>query len=194
MKDKFDDLRKKLKPYYPFGIEVDEFWGDPSCEFVELLMVEVYWAYDELQAIENERSKMALKDEISKIQKNLKQLNVSLQSLSEEISVHLMDDHRDYADQIYGMIDSFGRAEAWILNNPKSQRPVQKKSTIAKELAIRVLRVLQEYEIQPVSTYNEVYDQVSVPIQVLEHIGWALGLNYSPPTWRDHILEIKKIK
>lgn len=63
---------------------------------------------------------------------------------------------------------------------------------VAIETAIRVMNVLELFEIDSSATYHEGYDDASLTVQVLDLIGKELKGPRSLFTWRDIIEEAKK--
>lgn len=69
---------------------------------------------------------------------------------------------------------------------------IEKQHDIAIETAIRILRALEEFGIEPKATYHEGYEDASLPVMILKAIDDDIGLNRSEFTWRDIILKAKR--
>lgn len=83
-------------------------------------------------------------------------------------------------------------ARASADSRPGRDNPVAYRHRIAAEMALRVLRVLDDYGIPAAATCNPDHGFQSDAVTILKLVGDDLGLPLSPATWRDVILKVQR--
>ncbi len=207
-----DGLRNKLRNFYPDKeAEEDPVWGHPADQFVAEILAEVGWAVSMLFHIQSDSKKGEVRVECADLLKSLKSLkrdrskfksaehklkNISLDLDRllpvESDPVGCADRLENDPELVEEMIAHIEATIPLIERLPKSPRPDQKQHWVAVEMAVRVLRVLKHYDLDPAEYASADYEGCeSDVVKILCAIGVDIGLRFAPTTWRDIIGEAK---
>lgn len=112
--------------------------------------------------------------------------------LSEAITAYETSQRYDFTacDAALGnMISYLEAASRKLVALPANRKPAARRNLLAKEMALRVLRVLySHYDIKPFATAPE---YASRAVQILKLIGDDIGLKFAAKTWRNVIAAVK---
>lgn len=80
---------------------------------------------------------------------------------------------------------------------PRSQHKTKRQETIAREFALRLLRTINQYGINPAATYETLNNAVlyeSDAVTLIYLLGKEAGLHLQKKTWRNHIASVKHLQ
>ena len=181
-----------------------EVFGVPAGDFAEtsflgVVEYEARWAREGLAALTEEPDRKAARKELDDLHKHLARAAKSLNSLSLSARVLLpveFDPLQAITDieLAAGFIDQ-GREQ--LEESPRLPHRTERREAIARELALRLLRAVRDYDIEPAATFEEHEDDHgkrtvlfhSHAVRLLHAIGADIDLNLSPHSWKRHILE-----
>ncbi|TQK04957.1 hypothetical protein [Herbaspirillum sp. SJZ107] len=190
-----DNLRQKLRAFYPDqNVEADPVWGHPADAFVEAVLSEAWWAKSALHAQEFESTKAEVRVEHADMLKSLLATERKLRNLSPDLDrlLGVDADPLGCADQIALMAKHVEAVSDLVEQMSKAKKPMDKQHAVAVELALRVLRVLQEQGIPAAATGDSFFGYTSNAIRILKLIGDDLRLVRDELTWRDIIIKAKQ--
>jgi hypothetical protein len=189
-----DELKQKLRAYYPGeDTEQDPIWGHPADEFVEMILGEAWWAKSQLHAQEFELTKTGVRAQLNDLLKGLRDTEAKLRDISPDVDrlLPVAADPLGCADQMALMVRYLTAASNVVEQISKAKKPIEKQHAVAVELAVRVLRVLQEYGIPSAATGDSYFPYTSKAVTILKLIGDDLRLVRDELTWRDTISKAK---
>lgn len=143
-----------------------------------------------------ETTKAELREEQRRLQRVLKSARNKLHAASPSLRSLLGDDVNvlvaanaieDLLSRLESVVD---RIEALPQKKPMGMKG--DKSPIAREMTLRVLRVLKSYGIRPAATSDPDLRYDSPAVKILKLIGDDIGLRLAATTWRDKIRAAKK--
>jgi hypothetical protein len=190
-----EHLRQKLRDFYPGqNEEPDPVWGHPADAFVEAILGEAWQAKSTLHAQEFVITKAEVRVEHADMLKSLLATEQKLRNLSPDLDrlLGVDADPLGCADQIALMVKQFAAVSEVVEQMSKARKPIDKQHAIAVELAVRVLRVLKEYEIPAAATADSIFGYKSNAVRILKLIGDDLRLVRDELTWRDTIIKAKQ--
>lgn len=197
IKEFSDGLKKELRGFYPDQKSVeDEVWGHPADEFVREILTATDRVVSELHHMKEDVTTEEIKSEHNDLLKSLMYSEEKLKTISLGLDrlMSIDADPRGCADRIKEMIDHLEAARFLIGKLPKSKRNEQKKSLLAEEMAIRVLEILEKYNINQTAWVNpKDKAKASKTIKILMLIGAEIGMKYDPQTWGKFIRKAKTI-
>jgi len=191
-----EKLKNSLRAFYPNPqAEVDPVWGHPAVAFVEALLGAAWEAKSALYWQRLEITKAELVAENADLLKVLQACAYKLQNLSPDHAriLAVNADPRGCADTISLMIQAVAAATPAIEQLKKARKPIEKQYGVAVELSFLVLRVLQQYGIRSGANGDCYFEYASDAVKILKLIGDDLGLVRDNLTWRDLIIEAKRI-
>lgn len=111
----------------------------------------------------------------------------------EAVPLDWADQMKKWTESLSFWIEHLCAAEPKVEAMPKADRPDQKERRVAVELAIDVLRTLEEHGLSTGSYASPVDENYrSDAVHVLGVIGKHIKMNKSPLTWRDIISDAKQ--
>ena len=191
-----EKLKNSLRAFYPNPqAEVDPIWGHPAVAFVEELLGAAWEAKSALYWQRLEITKAELVAEKADVLKVLRASAYKLRNLSPEHAriLAVNADPLGWADAISLMIQAVEATTPAIEKLKKAKKPVEKQYGVAVELSVLVLRVLQQYGIRPAATGDCYFEYKSDAVRILKLIGDDLGLVRGNLTWRDLIIEARRV-
>jgi hypothetical protein len=190
-----NQLKQKLRAFYlGEDAEQDPLWGHPADVFVETVLSEAWWAKSALHAQEFEVTKAEVHAEHEDLLKSLRAAAGKLRNLSPDLDrlLGVNADPLGCADQIELLAQQVAAASEAVGRMNKAKKPIEKQHIVAVELALRVLRILQEYGIPAAVTGDAYFQYTSKAVTILKLIGDDLGLVRDELTWRDTISKAKQ--
>lgn len=173
---------------------------DSATTFVGSLCSEASWAQSELHQYRLCVNKADLQAELKDLQRLLAKARAvflcaseKLRRLTPELDLSLGIDATplDCADQLSDLIERLTHADRYVEAQYRLNRPVQSQAEIARELARRVLPILERNCISTAATAVPDRDRASEAVSILKAIGVEIGLPRSTATWRDMISSIR---
>lgn len=189
-----DSVKNLLRGFYPINEPINESPFDhPADEFVNVILSEAWWAKSEMHWIRYQATKQELRAEHADLQKRLEEVKYKLRHLTPDFDrlLGVDADPLGCADSIatlLGFVEDAGRT---INNLPDKKKLNAKQHAIATELALRVLRVLKQYNIKVSATASDDHGYTSDAVKILKSVGDDIGLCRSESTWRDIIAGVK---
>lgn len=188
-----DSLRAELRKFYPDQTApADKTFGHPADGFVEELLAAGRWARDQVAWEKSGTTRQENAAELRDLTRLLTKTRTRLRAISPDLDrlLGVDADPLGVADSIDVLIGQCNGAANQI---PKqTRRHGQAKNAIARELAVRVLRILKDHGIKPSATMNPYHGNISTAVQVLSALGDEVGLPRADLTWRDLIASVKK--
>lgn len=185
----------KLREFSPDIRAVpDLYFGHPADAFVEAVLGEAWEAKSALIARKYDVTKAESRAELQDLLKTLLAPVHKLRNLSPTVGrlLAVSADPLDCADQIQVLAQHVLALSEDVERMSNAKKPIEKQSEIAIEMAIRVLRILNEYDIPASATLHEVAKNASTAVKILKLIGDDLGLVRNELTWRDIVIKAKK--
>lgn len=188
-------LRKKLRPFYPDkNAKADPPFGHPADEWANSLLDEAEGAISMMlwlrRRLTNEELRAERKDLLSTLNKADKRLS----KLSHDFDIMLgVDaDVLGCRDKIRELIPRVEATEATIAKLPRAKKLRDAQHDAAVEMAVRVLRV-KNHGLSTAATADADLVYFSDDVQILKIIGDEIGLRLAETTWKNTILEAKKL-
>lgn len=189
-------VQQELRPFYPDKNAIaDTPFGHPSDEWANFLLSAAQNAVSTVHWLELRLTAEELKAEQRNLLKTLNAAASKLDSLSLDFAT-LLDqraDPRGCMDKIKELIPHVTAADQCIRKLPPATKRATADHDAAVEMAIRVLRYAKETGVPIAATGDPVFDNFSPAVKILKIIGDALRLPFSETTWRDKIIEAKKV-
>lgn len=188
-------LRNKLRPFYPDkNAKADPPFGHPADAWANSLLDEAEEAISMMlrlrRRLTNEELRAERKDLLSMLNKADKRLS----NLSHDFDIMLgVDaDVLGCRDKIRELIPRVEATEATIAKLPRAKKLMDAQHDAAVEMAVRVLRV-KNHGLSTAATADADLGYFSDDVQILKIIGDEIGLRLAETTWKDTILEAKKL-
>jgi len=194
--EQWSHLKDKLKSYslkYHVPEGTDGF--DKTECFVEQLIAEARWAEARLAELRQALTKQEIKATFEKLITTLRGAAEQLRALPCDLEKLLEVDVNTLgcADMIEELLDKLRGVDQLIEGKAKSY-PLAVKNEVSIEMAVRVLRVLQEYGIKTSATGHANFENSwSDAVRILHLIGKVIGLEWEELTWRDKIMEAQAV-
>jgi hypothetical protein len=176
-------------------LEDIDLFNNLADEFVNVLLAEARWAVSALMWQEHTVTKQEILAEHSDLHDTLKYARNKLRELSPDFN-RLLDADADplgVADSLDVLIRHVNAAEVRINELPKKMRLDEAQHDIAVEMAIRVLRAVKNYGLPIYATGGDGFDYTSDAVNILKAIGDDINLPRERLTWRDIIIEAKRV-
>lgn len=165
------ELRDKLRTYYPVkNIEPDPAWGHPADAFVEKVLAEAWYAIDELDYLRFDITKQELRAEQADLLKLLREAEEKLRNLSPDLDRLLLKVGAvplACEIEVQKLVGSIEDTLPLVDEIPRAPGIREKQHSIAFEMALRVLRVLQEHGIKPAATGDSYSGYSSAAVEIL---------------------------
>lgn len=190
-----EGLKAGLRAFYTNkDAKADAIWGCPADDFVAAVLNEAHWAKATLHWQRHEVTNAEIRAEHADLLKVLTDGESKLRRLSPDFAriLSIDADPIGVANQLTLMIKALRDAAEPIRNLGRQKKFQQKQNDVAVELAVRVLRVLTEYEIKPSATATPDYDTASDAVKILKLIGDDMKFVKAETTWRDIIAAANK--
>lgn len=189
-------VQQELRPFYPDKSAVaDTPFGHPSDEWANVLLSTAKSAVSQMLWQRLRLTTEELKAEQRDLLKTLNEAVRKLDSLSLDFKT-LLDrnaDPRGCMDKINELLPHVKVAEQRIRELPPAARRIVAEHDAAVEMAIRVLRFVKETGVPIAATGDPGLVEFSPAVKILKIIGDALGLQFAEITWRDTIIEAKRV-
>lgn len=182
-----------------FGAPAGDF---AAASFLGVVEYEARWAREGIAALNEEPDRKAARKELADLHKHLARARESLNSLSLSARVLLpveFDPLQAITDieLAAGFIDQ-GREQ--LEESPRLPHRTERREAIARELALRLLRAVRDYGIEPAATFEEHEDDYGVrkphyqsdAVELLHLLGREIGLPLKQRTWRYHIAAVAR--
>lgn len=204
-RDFSDNLKQKLKEFYPLNDGQDLIFGAPthsdddnstkSDEFVEAILSEASFALEELHWIKFDIIKEEIRKEREDLLKHLKRTHQRLVSLSPafERLLGIDADPPGCAGEIQQLINHVEQTEQQINKLPRAKKPAEKEYDIELEMAIRVLRKANDYGIEISGSDHYETGQVTTAVRILKLIGDDIVLRRHERVWSKIVAEAVKL-
>jgi hypothetical protein len=190
-----EQLKVKLRKFSPdIGAVPDPYFGHPADVFVEAILGEAWEAKSVLIAQRYDVTRAEGRAELEDLLKILLTSVHKLRNLSPSVGrlLSMSADPLGCADQIEIFAQHASASYEDVERVSKAKKPSEKQSAIATEMAIRVLRILQDYGIPASATRQESVKPASKAVKILKLIGDDLGLVRDELTWRDIVIKAKR--
>jgi len=184
------NLRDTLRNYYPnLEEETVPVFGHPADEFVNILLGKAWRAKKALHWLKFSSTKGEIRAEHADLLKTLEKAQKNLRTLSMDFD-RLLDVDADplgCADKIDELIQKVRAAEKTIECLPdkrKAKKPEQKKREIAVNLAVDIIRVLENYDEITTGGTIDPHGNTSDIVSILKSIGDDIKLKRKETTWK----------
>ena len=198
IQDFSEELRDELRSFYPDKAAVaDRTFGHPADAFVNSVLTAAYEHRARLFFLDFDSTRKELRAEQADLLKSLTSAEWKLRKLSRDFdrALGLGADPLGCADKIQDLIEAVNRAGELIGKLPPAKKRLGKQRELLLLLTIDVLRVLHQYDIRPSATADPEsdYGSLSPAVKVLKAIGDDIGMVRSLVTWRDIVIDAKKV-
>lgn len=188
-------LQEKLRPFYPDkNAKADPPFGHPADGWANFLLSEAWGAVSMMlwlrRRLTNEELRAERKDLLSTLNKADKCLSKLSHDLDNMLGVDA--DVLGCRDKIRELIPRVEATEATIAKLPRAKKLRDAQHDAAVEMAVRVLRV-KNHGLSTAATADAGLGYFSDDVQILKIIGDEIGLRLAETTWKDIILEAKKL-
>lgn len=206
-------LRVKLRGFYPDksaedgdvgadteaqagfdSVQANPTFGHPADAWVNSLLAEAEGAVSMMLWLRLRLTNEELRAERQDLLNTLNKADKCLSTLSHDLDIMLgVDaDVLGCRDKIRELVPRIEAAEAAISRLPRARKLSDAQHQAAVEMAIRVLRILKDYNISTAATADVNFGYISDAVRILKIIGDELGLVLEPLTWRGIIIKAKQ--
>lgn len=191
-----DSLIEDLKRIY-LALKPDSNEGTDSGfrftvdDFVDEVVGEARWVIDELDQPEPTKQTLrAVREDLlttlGELEAKFRKLPVAFENMLPDVLPS------GVADQLKTLMEAVDRTGALIERRPTLPRAVQGTRPLMEELAVRVLRVLRDYEVPVTTPPAADFEKDSPALLVLQKIALDLQVDLKASTWRDIIMKARR--